>query len=261
MRLLEIYGYFLNDILNDDEGNKYLERLEYLVKSGQNSAGSKMGDVSTACIIILSGNFNNMGIITNVNKEVTRITGFTPQDLIGNNITRIQPKCIADQHDLTLQNYLESDSSKSIDVERVIFPVGKSGYIVPCQIIIKVLPNLERGIQMVGFMKELDPNLNQISDSSLEENYHWIVYNYENFMLLGLTMNCQQSFGIPASLCYGQTNNTVELSVDQLIPDLAKPEREEELRSFNGLECTLDSYTIQQDFLIENKDEEQENNN
>jgi hypothetical protein len=40
---------------------------------------------------------------------------------------------------------------------------------------------------MVGFLKETDPNLCAVSDATLEENYHWILYNYDNYMLLGLT--------------------------------------------------------------------------
>jgi len=34
--------------------------------------------------------------------------------------------------------------------------LNKSGYIVPSTLMIKVLPNLDEGIQIVGFLKEIE---------------------------------------------------------------------------------------------------------
>lgn len=32
--------------------------------------------------------------------------------------------------------------------------MNKQGYIIPCQLYIKILPNLVKGIQIVGFLNE-----------------------------------------------------------------------------------------------------------
>jgi len=34
--------------------------------------------------------------------------------------------------------------------------LNKNGYIVPSTLMVKVLPNLDEGIQMVGFLKEIE---------------------------------------------------------------------------------------------------------
>jgi PAS domain S-box-containing protein len=43
-----------------------------------------------------------MGTIKRVNTEVTEITGFLKDDLIGQSLNIIQPKCISEQHDQIL---------------------------------------------------------------------------------------------------------------------------------------------------------------
>lgn len=43
----------------------------------------KYGENSNTCIINCSGNKNNMGIVTNVNNEITRILGYTKNDIMG----------------------------------------------------------------------------------------------------------------------------------------------------------------------------------
>lgn len=119
---------------------------------------SKYGENSNTCIVTLSGNFNSIGTVTNSNNEITRILGFSKNDLIGQNVNRIMPKVIADIHDSLLKSYFESSESKIVGsgLERIVYPQNKNGYMVPCTLMIKVLPNLDEGIRIVGFFKEID---------------------------------------------------------------------------------------------------------
>ena len=41
---------------------------------------------SNTCIITCSGNFNSMGLITNVNNEINRVLNFSKSEIIGQNI-------------------------------------------------------------------------------------------------------------------------------------------------------------------------------
>ena len=127
IKCLEIYGNFLKDIVNDDvEGQRILEKAEYIGKSTVmnkqfiDNDRQKYGENSNTCIITVSGNFNNIGIVTNTNNEITRILGFSKSDLIGQNVNRIMPKVYADQHDQFMRNYLETSESKVIGVERFL---------------------------------------------------------------------------------------------------------------------------------------------
>lgn len=59
------------------------------------------------------------------------------------------PKYIADIHDTFMKKYFENNSKGSnsiIDKERFVLPIDKNGYLVPCTLMIKILPNLDEGI-------------------------------------------------------------------------------------------------------------------
>ena len=68
------------------------------------------------------------------------------------------PKIIADIHDNLLEIFFWKFESKIVGpgLERMVYPQNKNGYIVPCTLMIKVLPNLDEGIRIVGFFKEID---------------------------------------------------------------------------------------------------------
>lgn len=65
------------------------------------------------------------------------------------------PKVYADFHDKFINNYFETSQDKVIGIDRIVYPQNKQGYIVPCTLLIKVLPSLEEGIQFVSFLKDL----------------------------------------------------------------------------------------------------------
>ena len=41
------------------------------------------------------------------------------------------------------------------DKMMLVFPTDKDNYIVGCQLSIKIIPNLERGIELVGLLEEI----------------------------------------------------------------------------------------------------------
>ena len=81
---------------------------------------------------------------------------------------------------------------------------------------IKVLPNLEEGIQIVGFLKEADNSQQNMLKSQFEseEKVHYMIYNAVTESIMGVTYSCYQSLGIPASLVYGNSSNTSEFTID-----------------------------------------------
>lgn len=66
-----------------------------------------------------------------------------------------------------MKRYLETSQSKLLGVERLTFPQSKSGYLVPAKLTIKVLPNLTKGIQIVGFLKSIECGLDE----------HFLIYD------------------------------------------------------------------------------------
>ena len=76
-----------------------------------------------------------------------------------------------------------------------------------------------------------------------------------------MTSNCYPTFGIISSLAYGNSSNTNEFNIDDIIPDLLNPDNNEELRSPSGIIVTLDTTQIQQNFLLGQGESERESIN
>lgn len=265
IKCLQIYGNFLKDIVNDEqEGVRILEKADYVDKSSMvnkqfiDNDRLKYGENSNTCIATCSGNFNSMGLVLNINNELTRILGFSKNEVIGNNITRIQPKVYSEIHDTFMKKYFETSEGKVFGQERFVFPVTKAGYIVPCTLMVKILPNLDEGIKVVGFLKDVDAGSTYIkSDFESEEKVHYIMYGGSNDVIQGITSSCYQSFGIPASLMYGNNYSSNEFTIDAIIPDLLT-QNNEELRSPSGVVLTIDTTNVQQNFLLGNADSQHE---
>ena len=121
----------------------------------------KYGENSNTCIITTSGNFNTMGTVMNSNNEITRILQYSKSDVIGQNINRIMPKVYSDIHDRLMRRYFETSVTQIMGNERLIMPISKQGFIVPCTLMIKILPDLDEGIRIVGFLKDMEIDSSQ----------------------------------------------------------------------------------------------------
>jgi hypothetical protein len=161
------------------------------------------------------------------------------------------PKAIADLHDGFMRNYFETSEAKVIGIERVVFPVNKSGYVVPCTLMIKVLPNLDEGIRMVGFLKDIEKDSSVMKNAEFDsdEKVHYILYSGDTGVIHGITYSCKQEFGIPSSLVHGSNSATNEFTIDTIFPELLT-HNIEELKGATGVTTTLDTSTLQQNYLI-----------
>ena len=57
------------------------------------------------------------------------------------------PEAYAKRHDYFMTRYFENPTkTKVLNFSRLVFPINKEGYIVPCSLYIKILPNLDFGI-------------------------------------------------------------------------------------------------------------------
>ncbi len=57
------------------------------------------------------------------------------------------PKYLAEVHNKFMKDYFENTKKDTIvGKERFVLPINKQGYLVPCTLMIKILPNLEDGI-------------------------------------------------------------------------------------------------------------------
>lgn len=78
----------------------------------------------------------------------------------------------------------------------------------------------------------------------MEETVHYLIYNANSLVIMGITYSCFQSFGIPASLVYGNTTNTNEFTLDAVSPELADSKNFDDLKT-TGFVAAIDTTNIQ----------------
>jgi hypothetical protein len=78
------------------------------------------------------------------------------------------------------------------------------------------------------------------------------MYSGETGIIQGITQSCYRGFGIPSSLVYGSNASSNEFTIDSIFPDIIN-QNIEELKSPSGLIVTLDTTTLQQNYLVGNQ--------
>ena len=102
------------------------------------------------------------------------------------------PKILQSIHDQLVTHYIETSIPTAIGYERLITPTNKDGFLVPSIPMIKILPNLEDGLQFVGFFKEKDEIYcapYKRTDNIDDEIIHYLIYkldsNLQNQTIIG----------------------------------------------------------------------------
>jgi len=265
VKMLKTYGNFLKDIVNDEaEAAKILERAEYndrtavVNKQFLDNDRLKYGENSNTCIITISGALKNMGIVTNANNEITRILGYQKTELIGQNIIYIMPRFLSEIHDGFMKNYFESSDAKVIAIERTVFPLDKNGYIVPCTLMAKILPNLSDGLKLVGFLQEIDGDTNNNKEQdgeTEEEEAHYVMYDGNTGIIHGVTYGCRLEFGIHAKLMEGADTGNSEFTIENIFPEISQINLED-LKTMGHVITMINTSSIGQDYVIEGGDSE-----
>jgi len=194
-----------------------------------------------------------MGKVLDANNETMNLLNFAHSDIIGQNVNQIMPEIIGTNHNAFMNRYFETSVPSVIGKERPVFPMNKAGYIVPCALMIKIYPNLDQGIRVVGFLRKIELN----SVTSLKPKVgqevvlnslrtHYLMYGGENDEVYAITEGCYDSFGIPASITNGANP---EFTIDSIFPDFHDID-DESLKTPQGQLYTIDTTSLPQNFLV-----------
>lgn len=83
------------------------------------------------------------------------IIGYTPHQLLGQNINIIMPKFIGNMHDDVLRNYLELSQSQHDYVERIVPMMDLNNFMVLGRVLSKPFPNLINGLELIGIFNSV----------------------------------------------------------------------------------------------------------
>ena len=116
--------------------------------------------------------------------------------MIDENITKIIPKVIGERHNMILSSAFESN--RQLITETLVFAVDSEGYINPFTVRIRLMNNIDKGIQLIGFLSPIN----------LDEDL--IMYDKNSGILYGVSRNDN---GISNILVYGDKKNQSEFLI------------------------------------------------
>lgn len=206
---------------------------------------------NNAAVLMISGNKSDMGTIINANHELEQSLGYKKDELIGENISIIMPETIGKHHNIFLQSSFEKkdQSNKEEIKERLVFSQHKKGYLVPTLLFARVVPNLENGVQFLGFLKPASKLEEwQSSDSQITNDDVFILLLNSNYEIMGFNQTI-------AKLCNRDENSIdihkyidgdKKLKLLALYPEFGSEANHEWLRSPAGGFLSIDLMTLKQ---------------
>jgi PAS domain S-box-containing protein len=126
-------------------------------------------------IIVLSGELNEIGNIINCNDSIYDLFGYLSKDVVGQNVNILMPRQFQYQHNVWIKDYLTRGAHSTIfeHEARQIWVRDKKGFLVECNLDVKIVPDLTSGIKIMGVIYKNDQIGKHQGDEYLE------TYNYE----------------------------------------------------------------------------------
>ena len=120
---------------------------------------------------------NDRGIIESVNPAVTRMFGYGPEQLLGQNVKLLMPDPYHTEHDQYLRNYLSSGHKKVIGIGREVLGLRNDGVSFPIELAVSEM--------LVGGAKKFTGIVRDISSrKQAEAQFQQVVESAPNGMLM-----------------------------------------------------------------------------
>jgi PAS domain S-box-containing protein len=119
-----------------------LQRSDLMLRSVLESVGDAILTIDTH------------GIVLNINPATTRLFGYSPEEMIGNNIKMLVPENIREHHDGYLDAYLRTGVAKIVGVGREVVAICKDGSTLPCDLMVSSF-KLNGKIHFTGVMRDI----------------------------------------------------------------------------------------------------------
>ena len=213
------YGTFLIKVGNKKiEGEDFLDKGRKLLKELKNQE-REIGAVDildimnnrNTCILIVSGNPDNMGVVLSCNNEIYPNLGYQIAELQGQNCSLIMPEIIGKNHTEYIQKYIQKKSK--IKMKRVVFARDVNGFITPTRIYVKVLGSFQQGIKFIALLRRLESGKSYFpegADDFQEKNFGIIITSNSN-TILGINELCNKKLGIPVNFFLSSATNKKHL--------------------------------------------------
>ena len=216
IKVLKYYSDFLSEVLNDhDNASKIKGKIKEIKQEYKNDFEKHLMEVNLKSLtsdefqfLVASTNQQDFGFILEVSLGICTDSGYTKQELIGNNINILIPEIFRAPHNLLLRKHVFEFNQKEIDDKfnnginhRKEFPsfssflLSKPKFLVPVTISPYILTNESFNHLFLVRIERPDTNnvamKNEKSSCYLLTNLNYIIQNYsvEALKLLAIEKN------------------------------------------------------------------------
>lgn len=186
------YGVFLTIffIISSVLGVTVLLKYRDISRQAKESEERLRAMMETAVDAIIT--INHQGIVEGVNQAVEKILGWSPEDLIGQNVIKIIPDSLKSHHDGYIDTYLKTREAKIIGIGREVTAIHKDGHSVPVRL---GIGHVKQGADhfFVGFISDLTQRVemeHQIKEK--EAKFRSLIGN-----IPGIAYRCKETEGWP----------------------------------------------------------------
>ncbi|CAK91236.1 unnamed protein product (macronuclear) [Paramecium tetraurelia] len=157
-KLNRLMGKYYSQIMNDEEmGQKLIQQSR--MNQNDKFKAIDLEEIQNECLptITILTDVDKIGTISNLNKAACSLLGYAKTDLVNRKLNLIQPDLFSKYHDHFLENFLEKyqDNNPNQQVkEKSIYVKNKQGYIIPCQLNIRMIQTINSGVFMCGTIKQ-----------------------------------------------------------------------------------------------------------
>ncbi|EWS72421.1 PAS domain S-box protein (macronuclear) [Tetrahymena thermophila SB210] len=249
INLLYFYGQYLNEITHDTENSsKVLQKAEQLFKQ-QNSSKIQLNNQkffqnenSKNSIVIAFADSERMGEIIYSNQYLQNFLGFSKQDLLQKNVSMLMPPLISKKHSNLMNRFIQTSQSAFTQNFRIVPAVNKKGNLVPTNLLLKVIPEFNNGIQISGIMYE-ETSLSPQTYSS-NKKFYYLIYRIDTLEIIQSCKNCFQDFGIFSR--NQKQMGAKDIEIDLIMPQINDPFTITQLieQPIEGVDIQIDSTQI-----------------
>ena len=133
-----------------------------------------------------------------------------------------------------MSRYFSTNNTIVMNKAREIYAKSRLGFVIPCNLLIKVFPSLSGGVNVVGIFTKSN-------SAYLSKNI--ILADLKSGEILAVTESCYRNFGIHPAICYGSGSNVKKVILPQLFPLIKSMENLME-KNINFRDQILDSELI-----------------
>lgn len=121
------------------------------------------------------------------------------------------PKSYYDLHDGFITKHLNRADKEIESKEFTVFALCKKGFLVECNILTKLVPEIENGFHMIGFMKK--------AEETSRHTPHYIMYDGDNYNIESISESCVSSLGLTSDNIE-RGGNASQITVNYLFPEV-----------------------------------------